>query len=239
MPFSGRPAGSRDCFLSSLPFEPEEAGHDPSPLRRLFGSDKALADFPASPQIRGLGMTDPQIYARNLAEKFDYENTFFDVEPVLDITAPLPPERAGNYDFVTSSEVLEHVNPPVRRAFENIYQLLKPGGLLVLTTPFGPQAATTEHFPDLHDFRISPAAGRYILTNTTREGVVQTFDELSFHGGPGMTLEMRVFGKSDLLAHLSAAGFTSIEVHSAPCFRYGIWWPQPNSLPISALKTKI
>lgn len=135
-----------------------------------------------------------------------------------------------------SSEVLEHVAPPPRPAFENIFRLLKPGGLLVLTTPFGLAPATLEHFPDLYDFIITETAGHFELTNTTRAGVVQKFDDLSFHGGPGMTLEMRVFAETDLLAHLSATGFTSIEVHRAPCFRYGIWWPQPFSLPISAFK---
>ena len=54
-----------------------------------------------------------------------------------------------------------------------------------------------------------------------------------------MTLEMRVFSRADLLAHLEATGFTAIEFHSAPCFRYGIWWQNPFSLPISALKMPI
>lgn len=204
--------------------------------RRLFGRDLALADFPASPHLRGLGTTDPQTYASKLAEKFAYENTYFDVEPRLDLAAPLPAERVGKYDFVTSSEVLEHVVPPVGRAFENLARLLKPGGVLVLTTPYGRQATTEEYFPRLHDFTISQGEGGYVLKNTTRDGVVETFDHLNFHGGPGMTLEMRIFSKADLLAHLTAAGFTSIEVHSAPCFRHGIWWAAPFSLPISALK---
>ena len=54
-----------------------------------------LADFPVSPHICGLGTTDPGDFRPRLAEKFDYENTFFDVEPVLDLSAPLPPERVG------------------------------------------------------------------------------------------------------------------------------------------------
>ncbi len=204
--------------------------------RELFGEAKALPDFPASPHLRGLGMTDPHTYARGLAEKFAYENTFFDSDPRLDIMAPLSPEREGIYDFVISSEVLEHVAPPPRRAFENICRLLKPGGLLVLTTPCGLKQATLEHFPDLYDFTITETAGHFELTNMTRAGVVQKFGDLIFHGGPGMTLEMRVFAEPDLLSHLSASGFTSIAVHREPCFRYGIWWPQPFSRPISARK---
>lgn len=181
-------------------------------------------------------MTDLQNYASQFAKKFDYQNTYFHREPRLDIVAEVSPALCGSNDFVISSEVLEHVRPPVARAFDNVFRLLKPGGLFILTVPFGTQPKTIEHFPDLYDFQIAETNGNYVLTNVTREGLVQTFDHLVFHGGPGTTLEMRVFAESDLINHLAAAGFSEIEVHRHPFFQYGIWWAGPCSLPISARK---
>jgi SAM-dependent methyltransferase len=154
----------------------------------------------------------------------------------LDIAAEVSPALWGSNDFVISSDVFEHVLPPVARAFDNVSRLLKPGGLFILTVPFGTQPKTIEHFPELHDFKIVETDGNYVLTNVTREGVVQRFDRLVFHGGPGTTLEMRVFAEGDLIKHLAAAGFLEIEVHRNPLFQYGIWWAGPCSFPISARK---
>jgi len=50
-----------------------------------------------------------------LAKKFNHLNTFYDREPRLDITSP-PPDVRGMLDFIVSSDVLEHVAPPVSGA---------------------------------------------------------------------------------------------------------------------------
>lgn len=44
------------------------------------------------------------------------------------------PFREGVFDIVFSSEVIEHVPDP-ERAFEELVRVLKPGGVLALTTP--------------------------------------------------------------------------------------------------------
>ncbi len=184
-------------------------------------------------------MTDWDGYAGRLAEKFRYENTFYHQEPQLDIAAAqMPPERVGQSDFIISSEVFEHIAPPVQRAFDNVYRLLKPGGVFVLTTPFGNQKSTIEHFPGLYDFEVLERQGAYVLRNVTREGRVQEWSDLVFHGGPGSTLELRVFARVDLIGHLQAAGFEEIKVHEEPDFSHGIYWPDPWSLPLSAKKPK-
>jgi len=54
---------------------------------QLFGKNLLLSDFPARPDIRGLGMTDSKGYATRLAEKFSYRNTYYHKEPRLDISA--------------------------------------------------------------------------------------------------------------------------------------------------------
>jgi SAM-dependent methyltransferase len=204
--------------------------------RKLVGQSMPLPQFPDDHSLCGLGMTDLENYASRLAKKFNYQNTYLHREPRLDIAAEVSPTLWGSNDFVISSDVFEHVLPPVARAFDNVSRLLKPGGLFILTVPFGTQPKTIEHFPELHDFQIVETDGNYVLTNVTREGVVQRFDRLVFHGGPGTTLEMRVFAECDLIKHLAAAGFSEIEVHRNPLFQYGIWWAGPCSFPISARK---
>lgn len=181
-------------------------------------------------------MSDSSDYASRLVSKFDYENSSFHEEPRLDIVADVATDKVNSYDFLLASEVFEHVPPPVDRAFQNVFRLLKPGGVVVLTVPYGIQPTTIEHFPELHEFTISRVDGDYQLTNTTRAGVVQNFDRLIFHGGLGATLEMRIFSESDLIRHLARAGFIDIEVYRQPCFEYGIWFSTPWSLPISARK---
>lgn len=205
----------------------------------LLGENLALPDFPVRRDVSGFGMTDWNEYAVRLAEKFQYENTFYHQEPRLDIAAAEPPpERVGRSDFIISSEIFEHILAPVRRSFDNVYHLLKPGGVFILTTPFGNNVSTVEHFPDLHDFEIVERDGAHILRNVTKEGQVQERSDLVFHGGPGSTLEMRLFAKGGLIEHLRAAGFEEITVHEQPDFFHGIWWPEPWSFPLSARKPK-
>ena len=203
----------------------------------LFQKNFILSEFLIRKDLKGLGLTDPESYASQLKQKFDYQNTYFHQEPRLDIASnTVAPERRQAYDFIISAEVFEHVVPPVKVAFENVYEMLRPEGLLLLTVPYGLQAETIEHFPELHQFTIVERDGSYELNNVTKSGVKQTFRNLVFHGGRGSTLEMRVFSYSGLLRLLSAAGFVDVAVHSAPDFRHGIWWPQPWSLPITARK---
>lgn len=204
--------------------------------RKLIGTSLPLPDFPIRKDLRGLGLTDPESIALRLAKKFDYQNTYFHREPRLDIIEQPVSPQLDSCHFVICSEVLEHVVTPVERAFQNIFRLLKPGGFLFLTVPYGIQEKTIEHFPRLHEFKIEQTNEGFVLKNRTREGTTEVFQNLVFHGGPGTTLEMRVFSEGDLLRHLAAAGFTEIEICRASVFKYGIWWPQQWSRPISARK---
>lgn len=52
-----------------------------------------------------------------------------------DITQPLSAEHHGKYAAVVSTEVIEHLLLP-RRLIENALNALRPGGLLILTTPY-------------------------------------------------------------------------------------------------------
>lgn len=205
----------------------------------LFGQSIALPDFPERPDLKGLGMTDWKDYAPRLAEKFAYQNTFYHQEPRLDISDPkIPPNLIASQDFVISADIFEHVRAPISQAFDNVWTILRPGGVFILTVPYCPGRETVEHFPELNEFRMIEREGSYILRNVTKTGNVQEFDRLVFHGGPGATLEMRVFGEQALLQHLRGTGFEAITVHRTPDFVHGVWWPEPWSLPISARKPR-
>ena len=199
----------------------------------LFGRSIPLPEFPVRPDIRGVGLSDWLGYAANLALKVSYRNTFYHQEPFLDIVAP-PPEQLGQYDFLISTDVFEHVPPPVLRAFQGSAALLKPGGLLVLTVPFTDVPKTVEHFPDLETFKIVELGGEYVLLNRNTAGRYSARTGLVFHGGPGDTLEMRVFSRSDTLKWLKQAGFVDIVVHEGATPEWGVIPPHHHGLPITA-----
>jgi SAM-dependent methyltransferase len=202
----------------------------------ILGRAVALPQSESRRDITGLGLSDVAAYAHPLAAKFDYENTWFHTEPQLDI-ANVPPERFGRYDFVIASDVFEHVAPPVARAFANARKLLKPGGKLIFCVPFCFEPDTVEHFPDLHAWAIAERNGAWQLTNTTVAGEKQTYDNLIFHGGPGTTLEMRLFSKAGLEREFLDAGFARVRVAAEPYLPFGIYWQEPWSVPMVAYAT--
>ncbi|WP_067728815.1 class I SAM-dependent methyltransferase [Oceanobacillus damuensis] len=53
-----------------------------------------------------------------------------------DVTDPGLPEKLGTFDTILSFETIEHVRDE-ERFLSNIYKMLKPGGTLILSTPFG------------------------------------------------------------------------------------------------------
>lgn len=178
-------------------------------------------------------MSDWDGYAIPLSRKFNYRNTYYHQEPKFDITR-FDPTLEGAFDFIISSDVFEHVPPPISKAFENIRKLLKPSGVLIFTVPYSKDERTVEHFPDLYDYRIIETGGHHILRNVTRNGVLQTFDDLIFHGGAGATLEMRLFSESSLREEFRRAGFSQVKIHKDADLSHGIYWSHDWSLPMSA-----
>ncbi|MDB5582201.1 MAG: Methyltransferase type 11 [Bradyrhizobium sp.] len=201
----------------------------------LFGRSIPLPRFPVDPSIVGIGLSDEASYALPLAQKLSYTNTFFHTEPFFDICAPLG-ERAASADFLISTEVFEHVPPPAQIAFQNSFDLLKPGGALLLTVPFTNNPDTVEHFPALNDYRIVQFDEDYVLVNHGADGAYTLHHDLVFHGGPGATLEMRVYSRSALEKHLADAGFVDVAVFGEDYLPYGIIHRHPWSLPIVARK---
>jgi hypothetical protein len=200
----------------------------------LFGRALTLPEFPNDKSISGLGMSDWEGYADRLAASLAYTNTFYHTEPRLDIT-DLADTLIGTQRFLISSDVFEHI--PVfalDQAFRNSRLLLRGDGLFIFTVPFVKDGETKEHFPNLHDFRIIETRGKRFLYNRTEEGGEEVFGDLVFHGGDGMTLEMRMFSESDLRQRLKDAGFDSVRVCADHVPEFGILWPMDWAVPIVA-----
>lgn len=181
-------------------------------------------------------MSDALLYARRLEKKFNYTNTFYHKSPFLDITDPAN-ELSGTADFIISSDVFEHVPPPISIAFDNMFKLLGDNGIVIFSVPLGNSGDTIEHFPELYDYRINRHRGNRILVNTTVDGRKQVFDKLQFHGGCGATLEMRVFSKHSLTEEILRAGFNDIVIHDTNHPEFGIIQDQIQSPVISMLKS--
>jgi SAM-dependent methyltransferase len=203
----------------------------------LFGKAIPLNKFPVNKNLNGIGLSDWLVYANILEQKFKYSNTYFHKEPMLDITS-ISEKLYNTLDFIISADVFEHIESPVSRAFQNCYNLLKPGGTLILTVPYTKEGnVTLEHFPKLNNYKVlKDELGNYFLENNSTEGEKQIFKDLIFHGGPGTTLEMRVFCKKSLLAELNNAGFKDIQFLKSPFWKFGIYQQEDWSLPLIAKK---
>jgi hypothetical protein len=60
-------------------------------VRELLGRDEALADLAPRRDLRGVGLSDADCYARPLARAFDYRNTYF--HTIRASTSPMSTDR--------------------------------------------------------------------------------------------------------------------------------------------------
>lgn len=188
----------------------------------LFGKSMPICDFPERPDIKGIGLSDWEGYANRLPLKLGYVNTFYHQEPFLDITS-VDPARSEECDFIISTDVYEHICPPISTAFENAHRLLKPGGAMIFSVPYV-EGKTREHFPNVREFCVQLEGEDWLLTGTSAEGVVEKFGNLTFHGGPGTVVEFRLFGRESLEQDCTAAGFNLGRVYGEEMPQYGIVW---------------
>lgn len=202
----------------------------------LFGKSLNLKDFPIRKDISGIGFSDWEGFAVKLTNKLNFKNTYLHKKPKLDITQ-VDQKLWGTFDFIIASELFEHVIAPVSIAIKNTFNLLKEGGILILTVPYRKEGMETiEHFKDLHDYKLLTVNGKKILKNKNKEGLIQIYDNLIFHGGDGQTMEMRMFCENSILKELKDAGFSDIRIYKENYFHFGIYWQVDYHLPIIARK---
>lgn len=201
--------------------------------REIFGVALSLDHMPVLKSLRGLGLSDTEVYARVLTDRFSYRNTYLDREPILDIADP-GTQDAGTLDFLLASEVFEHVRPPVEQALRNALELLRPDGVLVMTVPYELAGETREHYPELCDYGIASLRSGHVLVNRTSAGELQVFSDLVFHGGAGSTLELRCFSEPGLRKVLADAGFAWVCFHPEDYPEFGVAHQEAWSLPLVA-----
>ena len=233
------------CEVEAIPYEQSSCSRCGSNVRlralaylftrEVFGQPVQLYSIRALPGLQGFGLSDHPCYATPLQQKTAYTNTYYHCEPFLDIMA-MNKDRYGSYDFILSSDVFEHIPPPVARAFEEAFQLLNPNGFLIVTVPSGLNEQTLEHFPGLNRYVIGSMNGEQVMINQTREGMLEIHRDLVFHGGPGETLELRVFSRKDLETTALAAGFSEVSFLDDNIAEFGIEYPGAWSRPFVARK---
>lgn len=82
-------------------------------------------------QIIGIDIDLPSIqYAKG---KYYHPKANYQQHDAVD---PLLPQKLGQFDLILSFETIEHIKNE-KQFLKNIYEMLKPGGQLILSTPFG------------------------------------------------------------------------------------------------------
>jgi hypothetical protein len=152
----------------------------------FFGRSIPLSDFSSVKSIAGLGLTDPEPLATELAARFNYRNTYLTSEPKFDIR--FDPSPLGKLDFLIASEVFEHVESPVSDAFHNAARLLRENGILLLTTPWIWEGNPATAIPELTDWTLDREDNAWSVVNRKRDGTVERFSGMSFDGSPGPSL---------------------------------------------------
>lgn len=205
----------------------------------LYATQKIsfFSKFAGSSKIYGISDGEPLSISFRKRFGSRYKNFEYHKEPYLDITKPISNLKQAA-DIVICSEVLEHVKPPVLSAFQGLYQLLKPGGWLVLSVPHSELGTIhIEHFPELLDSEIEFGT-EPTLKGVDHAGAQLEFTNLIFHGGVGSTLEYRVFSEDSLRSNLLQAGFVKPRI--LPNNRYigCVWEPWSRVWTAQKPKTK-
>jgi SAM-dependent methyltransferase len=174
--------------------------------------------------ISGFGISDDLRYAGVLANVFNYKNSFYHQEPRLDVMKLDEEWGLEGYDFIICSDVLEHTFGDWRIALENFMAYLKPGGVLILTVPWSASLKETdEYYPGCVDYDVISDGGAFKEVKIRLgDGTHYTAPSPYFHGGPGNTLEMRNFSRSQLIAEGLHFGFSSVKEYAESIPRFGI-----------------
>jgi hypothetical protein len=152
----------------------------------LFGRSIPLTEFPHRKSIKGLGLTDPAMIGNVLARQFSYRNTYLTGEPRFDVRCDDSP--LGPLDFLIASEVFEHVEPPVSKAFQNAGRILKDSGVFLFTAPWVFEGERATAIGQLHDWNMQKGPNGQEIVNRKPDGTVERIGNLSPDGRPGNSM---------------------------------------------------
>lgn len=202
--------------------------------KHLFKNQLPLAQQKPNKKLRLIGLSDGQVYARHLEAICNYTNSFYHQKPYLDITSP-PKNYLGKFDALISADVFEHVLAEPCHAFRGAYNILKPGGYLILTVPFVNIGEHKEHYPGISGYNSTETDNGWIVDIEYHNGKKSVDKNPKFHGGPGKTLEVRLFNRTRLMEELNWAGFDDVNIMDENLPKHGINW-NVASRPIVARK---
>jgi SAM-dependent methyltransferase len=175
----------------------------------VLEADQPLYRLDRTFEHAGIGLSDWFGYGQRLEKLCAYRNTYYHREPMVDICDP-PKHEIGRSDFLIASDVFEHIPPPALSAFQGAAAVLKPGGKFLVSVPMNRRSTQTiEHYPRLNKFAIAQVDGEYVVVNSLADGGIETYLRPRFHGGPGQTLEMRIFSETHVRELLAQAGFST------------------------------
>ncbi|WP_110114963.1 class I SAM-dependent methyltransferase [Bacillus sp. CGMCC 1.16541] len=95
-----------------------------------------------------------------------------------DAVDPSLPEKLGQFDVIVSFETLEHIENEAQY-MNNIFQMLKPGGTLVISTPFGSGRGK----PTLEPFHV------HQLTEEEFKQLFTSYSQVDFYYQKGVLVE--------------------------------------------------
>jgi SAM-dependent methyltransferase len=170
-----------------------------------------------------IGVSDSETYAKHLASKFSYTNTYSHTAPHLDLCDPESVGRYSNIDLIVCSDVIEHTFDKPRKVVRSIFRMLKPGGVAILSAPTYYLSETIEWYPHAKTVEVKEHLGKYEVHWTDIAGIARTNINPCFHGGPGSTLEMRLIAHQDLVQAGSDEGFHLETLEFSP--EWGYSWP--------------
>ncbi|MRG87230.1 class I SAM-dependent methyltransferase [Salinibacillus xinjiangensis] len=107
--------------------------------------------------------------------KYYHPQSSFMVKDATDLTLP---NQIGQFDSILSFETLEHIEDE-EKLLKNYHQLLKPGGTLIVSTPFG-QGRGVECGSPFHVHQLTPEEFRALFT---------CYTDVSFYYQDGVLIE--------------------------------------------------
>ena len=164
----------------------------------------------------GLGVSDDINLSIALHSKFFYFNSYFDTFPYLDIRK-VPLRAKNSVEFVTCSDVLEHIDTGITKAFYGLRSLVRPGGFVVASVPIERYEGHSEFYVDLEKFEIESDGVHW--TNSIGEAYIDYSPE--FHGGRGQNLAFRQFSVTSFEKSLLSVGFSEL-VNISFCSKLGV-----------------
>ena len=117
---------------------------------------------------------DPETI-RYASREYHHQKIFYFCADAMD---PGLPDRLGRFDTILSFETIEHVEDDLF-FIEQLYRMLRPGGMLVLSSPFGKGRGKPTNEP-FHKHQLTPEEFRDLF---------RLFDNVEFYYQRGLTFE--------------------------------------------------